>query len=102
VITKTFTLVFLSLLVGCATSFDPKPLAADHPASVDAPEAPAGPRRRLVAAEGLTVRTQTQSSRSDAAETYWTCVMHPEIHAAAPGNCPKCGMTLVKKEAARR
>lgn len=29
---------------------------------------------------------------------YWTCVMHPEIHADKPGQCPKCGMTLVKKE----
>ena len=23
--------------------------------------------------------------------------MHPEIHSIKPGNCPKCGMTLVKK-----
>ncbi len=28
---------------------------------------------------------------------YYTCVMHPEIHASKPGNCPKCGMTLYKK-----
>jgi YHS domain-containing protein len=26
---------------------------------------------------------------------YWTCTMHPEVHADAPGKCPKCGMTLV-------
>lgn len=31
------------------------------------------------------------------AETY-TCVMHPEIHATKPGNCPKCGMKLVKEK----
>ena len=24
----------------------------------------------------------------------YTCPMHPEIRQAAPGNCPKCGMTL--------
>lgn len=29
---------------------------------------------------------------------YYTCVMHPEIHQVGPGKCPKCGMTLVKKE----
>ena len=29
---------------------------------------------------------------------YYTCVMHPEIHQDKPGKCPKCGMTLVKKE----
>jgi len=31
------------------------------------------------------------------AEVY-TCPMHPEIHAAQPGNCPKCGMRLVKEQ----
>jgi CopA family copper-resistance protein len=28
----------------------------------------------------------------------YTCPMHPEIHAAKPGNCPKCGMKLIKKK----
>ena len=28
----------------------------------------------------------------------YTCPMHPEIHAAEPGNCPKCGMKLIKEE----
>lgn len=28
----------------------------------------------------------------------YTCPMHPEIHAAKPGNCPKCGMKLVKEQ----
>lgn len=28
----------------------------------------------------------------------YTCPMHPEVTSAAPGKCPKCGMTLVKKE----
>ncbi len=27
----------------------------------------------------------------------YTCPMHPEIHATKPGNCPKCGMRLVKE-----
>lgn len=26
--------------------------------------------------------------------------MHPEIHAAKPGNCPKCGMKLIKEQSA--
>lgn len=25
----------------------------------------------------------------------YTCTMHPEIISDKPGNCPKCGMTLV-------
>jgi len=28
----------------------------------------------------------------------YTCPMHPKIHAAKPGNCPKCGMTLIKEK----
>jgi hypothetical protein len=27
----------------------------------------------------------------------YTCPMHPEILSNKPGNCPKCGMELVKK-----
>lgn len=26
----------------------------------------------------------------------FTCPMHPEIHLTKPGNCPKCGMNLIK------
>jgi hypothetical protein len=26
----------------------------------------------------------------------YTCPMHPEVRSATPGNCPKCGMTLVQ------
>ena len=28
---------------------------------------------------------------------FYTCPMHPQIHEAKPGQCPICGMTLVKK-----
>lgn len=44
-----------------------------------------------------------KSSQNQKAEAgYWTCVMHPEIHESKPGQCPKCGMTLVKKEGASK
>ncbi|MGI8889702.1 MAG: heavy metal-binding domain-containing protein [Chthoniobacterales bacterium] len=44
----------------------------------------------------------TTSATSPAAKRppYFTCPMHPEIHEAGPGQCPKCGMTLVKKSSA--
>jgi RND family efflux transporter MFP subunit len=29
---------------------------------------------------------------------YYTCPMHPEVISKEPGDCPICGMTLVKKE----
>lgn len=38
-----------------------------------------------------------QQAMASAAADY-TCPMHPEIVADKPGNCPVCGMKLVKKE----
>ena len=29
---------------------------------------------------------------------YYTCPMHPQIRTSSPGECPICGMSLVKKE----
>ncbi|MET3114191.1 CopA family copper-resistance protein [Pedobacter sp. CG_S7] len=31
-------------------------------------------------------------------QTIYTCPMHPEIQLDKPGNCPKCGMKLIKKK----
>jgi hypothetical protein len=31
----------------------------------------------------------------------YTCPMHPEVQAPKPGECPKCGMTLVPKAGER-
>ena len=42
---------------------------------------------------GLFVNAQEKKAAQD---FYYTCVMHPEIHEAKPGDCPKCGMKLVK------
>lgn len=33
---------------------------------------------------------------------YWTCTMHPSVHAAKPGKCPICGMELVPVMKKRR
>ncbi len=41
-----------------------------------------------------------KSAKSSPTATIYTCVMHPEVQQPAPGKCPKCGMTLVKKEPA--
>jgi len=39
--------------------------------------------------------TATSSLAVNSTGTRYTCPMHPEIVRDAPGNCPKCGMTLV-------
>jgi Cu(I)/Ag(I) efflux system membrane fusion protein len=33
-------------------------------------------------------------------KAYYTCSMHPQIHEDHPGNCPICGMKLIKVELA--
>jgi hypothetical protein len=42
--------------------------------------------------------TPTTLPATTAASVY-TCKMHPEVISNTPGNCPKCGMKLVIKEA---
>ena len=37
-------------------------------------------------------------SKSEKQQTFYTCIMHPQIHVAKPGNCPICGMTLIKEK----
>jgi hypothetical protein len=44
----------------------------------------------------------TQTKKAKPAKVQYTCTMHPEILSSKPGKCPKCGMTLVKKEMAKK
>ncbi|KAF0171212.1 MAG: Cu2+-exporting ATPase [Rhodobacteraceae bacterium] len=37
----------------------------------------------------------TDENHSNHSVTIYTCPMHPEIRQESPGNCPKCGMTLI-------
>ncbi|MEO5582820.1 MAG: multicopper oxidase domain-containing protein [Saprospiraceae bacterium] len=40
----------------------------------------------------------TPKKKEEVLQTTYTCPMHPEIHSSKPGNCPKCGMKLVKEK----
>jgi hypothetical protein len=51
------------------------------------------------AAFGLNVEPAASATAStpSAADTTYTCPMHPEVKQKGPGKCPKCGMALVAK-----
>lgn len=42
---------------------------------------------------------QANVQQQDKQQVFYTCPMHPQVHESHPGNCPICGMTLVKKAA---
>lgn len=44
------------------------------------------------------MKKESEESKPMSGKTYYTCVMHPQIHEDKPGKCPICGVTLVKKE----
>ncbi|QHS55239.1 hypothetical protein GWR56_06675 [Mucilaginibacter sp. 14171R-50] len=49
----------------------------------------------------LTDTTRTKKVKP-APKVQYTCTMHPEVLSDKPGKCPKCGMTLVKKETTKK
>ena len=76
----------------------------------DMPNAPAvGSEKKAVADEmkktsdEMKRTSEAMKQKSEQTKTqnfYYTCSMHPQIHADKPGKCPICGMTLIKKEGA--
>jgi len=51
-----------------------------------------------VAVLGVTGCRKPATTESSAHVQQYTCSMHPQVVEDAPGNCPTCGMTLVKKQ----
>lgn len=48
---------------------------------------------------GNTVYSQTPQNTPAKVKTMkYTCPMHTEVALDKPGNCPKCGMTMVEKK----
>lgn len=48
------------------------------------------------------VADTTKTKKVKPVKVQYTCAMHPEVLSDKPGKCPKCGMTLVKKEPAKK
>lgn len=42
-----------------------------------------------------------ESAHGEKDHAYYTCTMHPQVHEHSPGNCPICGMPLVKVSGAK-
>jgi hypothetical protein len=70
-----------------------RPDAFDAPAAVSIAEA-------AKAAGGSSHAGHAMHDGTDEAVVY-TCPMHPDVRSATPGQCPKCGMTLVKTTAGK-
>jgi CopA family copper-resistance protein len=52
----------------------------------------------VVYAQDMKEVKTAKSSSTPQSKVIYTCPMHPEIHADKPGNCPKCGMKLIKEK----
>lgn len=74
-------LFFLTLTASATLLLSSCDNKASKPGTAASATTPAG--------SGATVPQGTTAS-------YYTCPMHPEVHSDKPGQCPKCGMTLVK------
>ncbi len=77
----------------------------DHPANPKAPVAPLPLDSTLLTPSGsaapITEAPAVEHAHDHASPTAgvtYTCPMHPQIVRDAPGKCPICGMTLVKRE----
>jgi len=55
----------------------------------------AGPTPPRPTSAASPARSASAASTAAQAATVYTCPMHPEVRSSAPGQCPKCGMTLV-------
>jgi hypothetical protein len=63
------------------------------------PATSAGTPRAAAAAPVASAGATKQSDKPPA--EVWTCPMHPEVSKSGPGQCPICGMNLVKRAPGR-
>ena len=54
----------------------------------------------FLAVASLSACNQSAKNKKQSEQTaeVYTCPMHPEVRSDKPGNCPQCGMELVKKD----
>ena len=47
---------------------------------------------------GSSSTKEKPATTQEVAKVQYTCPMHSEVVSGKPGDCPKCGMALVKKQ----
>jgi Cu(I)/Ag(I) efflux system membrane fusion protein len=52
----------------------------------------------LISNEGEPADAAHSEEEHSKAEETWTCSMHPQIRALEPGQCPICGMDLIRRD----
>ena len=80
---------------GDARPTAPAPPSQPPPSQAPPSQPPPSQARPSPSSARSTAATATMPSTTQAS-VYHTCPMHPEVHADKPGNCPICGMKLVK------
>lgn len=90
------TVLYLTLLTGCASQTLQLPISTNDPANPNAPESAFSPRTNFFQAE-IPV-TEAQPLSEPTPPTIYACPMHPEVAQSVPGKCPTCGMRLVPSE----
>ena len=95
------------LLLACGRPAAVPPRPSPDPASASAAESPVPPLPAALQPAPIQVLTRPTPAQTPApqpapapeeAGTTYTCPMHPEVHLDHPGECPKCGMTLVPEK----
>lgn len=106
-----------ALAVACASVPPPATRSPQNPAHPDAPESATPPlsptlmtepEPGLASPEAIAGAHAMHQGHGQAAappaqaatrtEAPYTCPMHPDVKAEAPGECPICGMTLARKK----
>lgn len=55
------------------------------------------PEQKKTPTKAVAKKPAAKKTSVSTSQVVYTCPMHPEIKQSKPGNCPICGMTLVKK-----